>query len=72
MNWLLIGSDGGCRVSFPGSAGGTGVFCEGHLARLGSPGSVSSRSKVSSLHSSTRVTWKSARGSPRLVGKAPD
>ena len=59
----VLGCDGVCRVSFPGSAGSTGVFCEGmvlgsfkrirlnrktpaHLARLGSPGSVSSRSEV--------------------------
>ena len=25
----VLGSDGVCRVSFPGSAGSTGVFCEG-------------------------------------------
>ena len=31
----VIGSDGVCRVSFPGSAGGTGVLCDGRvLGRL--------------------------------------
>ena len=75
----VLGGDGVCRVSFPGSAGGTGVICEGkvlagfkrirlnrktpaHFARLGGPGSVSSRSKFGKRLTVSEAQWCSICG----------
>ena len=75
----VLGGDGVCRVSFPGSVGGTGVCCESrvlgcfksirlnrktpaHLARLGSPGSASSCSKVWKRLRVSKAHWCSTCG----------